>query len=211
MRSVSVRKARVKPPMNNSFASAQAQRAASLHKLFAERIVVLDGAMGTMIQKHRLDEAAYRGERFADWKSDLKGCNDLLVLTRPQVIADIHREFVAAGADVISTNTFNATATAMADYGMEELVPELNRTAAQLARRVADEQGQKLGRPVFVAGALGPTNRTASISPDVNDPGFRGVTWDQLKATYADATRALIEGGADLILIETIFDTLNAK
>jgi 5-methyltetrahydrofolate--homocysteine methyltransferase len=192
-------------------ATAQIVRANALRKLFAERIVVIDGAMGTMIQKHKLSEADYRGARFADWKQDLKGCNDLLVITRPEVIADIHAQFVQAGADILSTNTFNATATAMADYGMEDLVPELNRTAAQLARKVADEQGAKLGRQVFVAGALGPTNRTASISPDVNDPGFRGVTWDQLGATYRDATRALIEGGVDLILIETIFDTLNAK
>ena len=186
-------------------------RVQMLRQLFAERIVVLDGAMGTMIQQHKLDEAAYRGTRFADWKKDLKGCNDLLVITRPEVIAGIHAEFIEAGADIISTNTFNATATAMADYGMESLVHELNVTAAQLARRVADEQAARLGRPVFVAGALGPTNRTASISPDVNDPGFRGVTWDQLSATYGEATRALIEGGADAILIETIFDTLNAK
>src|SRR5688572_12835234 len=196
------RKRDARPPMN---------RPQLLRQLFAERIVVLDGAMGTMIQQHKLDEAAYRGTRFADWKKDLKGCNDLLVITRPEVIAGIHAEFIQAGADIISTNTFNATATAMADYGMEGLVHELNVTAAQLARRVADEQGAKLGRPVFVAGALGPTNRTASISPDVNDPGFRGVTWDELAATYGEATRALIEGGADAILIETIFDTLNAK
>ena len=191
--------------------SAQQQRANALRQLFAERIVVLDGAMGTMIQRHKLGEADYRGTRFVDWHKDLKGCNDLLVITKPEVIAGIHQQFVEAGADILSTNTFNATSTAMADYGMESLVPELNRTAAQLARKVADEQGQKLGRPVFVAGALGPTNRTASISPDVNDPGFRAVTFDELSETYKTATRALIEGGADLILIETIFDTLNAK
>jgi 5-methyltetrahydrofolate--homocysteine methyltransferase len=197
----------------SSSAAAQgaAVRAQKLRELFAERIVVLDGAMGTMIQQHKLDEAAYRGSRFADWHRDLKGCNDLLVITRPEVIGDIHAQFIAAGADLISTNTFNATATAMADYGMESLVQELNVTAARLARRVADEQSARLGRQVFVAGALGPTNRTASISPDVNDPGFRGVTWDELSATYGDATRALIEGGVDAILIETIFDTLNAK
>jgi 5-methyltetrahydrofolate--homocysteine methyltransferase len=195
----------------SSSTSGQAQRAAAMRKLFAERIVVIDGAMGTMIQKHRLDEAAYRGDRFRDWQRDLKGCNDLLVITRPQVIADIHRQFVEAGADVISTNTFNATSVAMADYGMEGLVSELNATAARLARAVADEQTAKLGRQVFVAGALGPTNRTASISPDVNDPGFRAVTFDDLVTTYTEATRALIEGGSDLILIETIFDTLNAK
>ncbi len=128
--------------------------------------------MGTMIQQHKLGEADYRGARFADWKQDLKGCNDLLVITKPEVIAGIHAEFAQAGADILSTNTFNATATAMADYAMEELVPELNRTAAQLARRVADEQGAKLGRQVFVAGALGPTNRTASISPGCERPGF---------------------------------------
>ena len=191
--------------------SAQQQRANALRQLFAERIVVLDGAMGTMIQRHKLGEADYRGTRFVDWHKDLKGCNDLLVITKPEVIAGIHQQFVEAGADILSTNTFNATSTAMADYGMESLVPELNRTAAQLARKVADEQGQKLGRPVFVAGALGPTNRTASISPDVNVPGFRAVTFDELSETYKTATRALIEGGADLILIETIFDTLNAK
>ena len=189
----------------------QVARAAALRKLFAERIVILDGAMGTMIQKRKLDEAAYRGERFAAWPRDLKGCNDLLVITQPGIISDIHREFIEAGADLISTNTFNANSTSMADYGLEASVHELNLVATQLARRVADEQSAKLGRQVFVAGALGPTNRTASISPDVNDPGFRGVTFDQLTETYGCATRALIEGGADAILIETIFDTLNAK
>src|SRR5690349_798150 len=192
-------------------AKTQVERAQALRDLFSQRIVVLDGAMGTMIQQHKLNEAAYRGERFADWSRDLKGCNDLLVITKPKVIGDIHREFIDAGADLISTNTFNATSIAMADYGLESLVYELNREAAALARRVADEEAARLGRPVFVAGALGPTNRTASISPDVNDPGFRGVTFDQLTATYSEGTRALIEGGADAILIETIFDTLNAK
>jgi 5-methyltetrahydrofolate--homocysteine methyltransferase len=191
--------------------TTQIQRAQSLRELFEQRIVVLDGAMGTMIQQHKLDEAAYRGERFADWTRDLKGCNDLLVMTRPKLIGDIHREFIDAGADIISTNTFNATSIALADYGLESLVFELNRDAAALARQVADEAAARLGRPVFVAGALGPTNRTASISPDVNDPGYRAVTFDDLVATYGEATRALIEGGADAILIETIFDTLNAK
>jgi 5-methyltetrahydrofolate--homocysteine methyltransferase len=195
----------------SSSSQDQVARAAALRKLFGERIVILDGAMGTMIQKRRLDEAAYRGERFAAWPRDLKGCNDLLVITQPDIIADIHREFVDAGADLISTNTFNANSTSMADYGLEDSVYELNLTATRLARRVAEERSLKLGRPVFVAGALGPTNRTASISPEVNDPGFRGVTFDQLTDTYAEATRALIEGGADAILIETIFDTLNAK
>jgi 5-methyltetrahydrofolate--homocysteine methyltransferase len=191
--------------------SGQAQRAGELRQLFSERIVILDGAMGTMIQKHKLDESAYRGERFKAWKHDLKGCNDLLVITQPQIIADIHAQFIEAGADLISTNTFNANATSMADYGLEASVYEINLTATRLARRVADEEGARLGRRIYVAGALGPTNRTASISPDVNDPGFRGVTFDQLTATYSEATRALVEGGADAILIETIFDTLNAK
>jgi 5-methyltetrahydrofolate--homocysteine methyltransferase len=189
----------------------QIERARALRELFGERIVVLDGAMGTMIQQHKLDEAAYRGARFADWSRDLKGCNDLLVMTKPELIGDIHRGFIDAGADLISTNTFNATSIALADYGLESLVFELNRDAAALARRVADEEGARLGRQVFVAGALGPTNRTASISPDVNDPGYRAVTFDELVATYGEATRALVEGGADAILIETIFDTLNAK
>jgi 5-methyltetrahydrofolate--homocysteine methyltransferase len=189
----------------------QIERARALRELFGERIVVLDGAMGTMIQQHKLDEAAYRGARFADWARDLKGCNDLLVMTKPELIGDIHREFIDAGADLISTNTFNATSIALADYGLESLVFELNRDAAALARRAADEAGARLGRQVFVAGALGPTNRTASISPDVNDPGYRAVTFDELVATYGEATRALVEGGADAILIETIFDTLNAK
>ena len=188
-----------------------AQRAAALRQLFAERIVILDGAMGTMIQQHKLDEAAFRGERFKDWPSDLKGCNDLLVLTKPQLIAGIHREFLDAGADIVATNTFNATSLSLSDYGLEALVYELNLEAVKLARTVAAEASTQLGRTCYVAGALGPTSRTASISPDVNDPGFRAVTFDQLVATYSDATRGLIAGGADAILIETIFDTLNAK
>ncbi|MEJ0087463.1 MAG: methionine synthase [Pseudomonadota bacterium] len=191
--------------------AAEGQRAAALRQLFAERIVILDGAMGTMIQQHKLDEAAFRGERFKDWPSDLKGCNDLLVLTKPALVADIHREFLEAGADIVATNTFNATSLSLADYGLEALVYELNFEAAKLARTVAAQQSEKLGRTCYVAGALGPTSRTASISPDVNDPGFRAVTFDQLVATYSDATRGLIAGGADAILIETIFDTLNAK
>jgi 5-methyltetrahydrofolate--homocysteine methyltransferase len=186
-------------------------RADDLRRLFAERIVILDGAMGTMIQQHKLDEAAFRGERFKDWPSDLKGCNDLLVLTKPEIVEDIHRQFLEAGADIIATNTFNATSLSLADYGLQELVYELNREAVQLARRVADEQSFMLGRTCYVAGGLGPTSKTASISPDVNDPGYRAVTFDELVKTYSDATRGLIEGGADAILIETIFDTLNAK
>jgi 5-methyltetrahydrofolate--homocysteine methyltransferase len=197
--------------MNSQVSDEQVKRAEALRQLFAERIVILDGAMGTMIQQHKLDEPAFRGERFKDWPRDLKGCNDLLVLTKPEVIEDIHRQFLEAGADIVATNTFNATSLSLSDYGLEELVYELNREAVKLARRVADEQSAALGRTCFVAGALGPTSRTASISPDVNDPGYRAVTFDELVATYSDATRGLIEGGADAILIETIFDTLNAK
>ncbi|MGB5259544.1 MAG: methionine synthase [Gammaproteobacteria bacterium] len=183
-----------------------------LEELLRERIVFLDGAMGTMIQRHRLGESDYRGERFADWPSDLKGNNDLLVLTQPQIIADIHRQYLEAGADIIETNTFNATRVAMADYGMEELSYEINVAAARLARTVVDEfcAGHP-GRPGYVAGVLGPTNRTASISPDVNDPGFRNVSFDVLVDAYIESTRGLVEGGADILLIETIFDTLNAK
>ncbi|EXJ17029.1 methionine synthase [Imhoffiella purpurea] len=173
-------------------------------------ILILDGAMGTMIQRHGLTEADYRGERFADWPSDLKGNNDLLVLTRPDVIEGIHREYLEAGADIIETNSFNATRVAMADYGMEDLSYEINVAAARLARRAADAIATQ-DRPRFVAGVLGPTNRTASISPDVNDPGKRNIDFDTLVAAYSESTRGLIEGGADIILIETIFDTLNAK
>ena len=177
-----------------------------------ERILFLDGAMGTMIQRHKLEEADYRGERFADWPSDLKGNNDLLTLTQADIIRDIHAQYLAAGADIIETNTFNATRVAMADYDMEDLVPELNRAAAQLAREAADiATAATPTRPRFVAGVLGPTNRTASISPDVNDPGFRNITFDELVGAYTEATTALVEGGVDIILIETIFDTLNAK
>ncbi|HEV7607369.1 MAG TPA: methionine synthase [Steroidobacteraceae bacterium] len=197
--------------MNSSAPAIQIERAQALRQLFAERIVILDGAMGTMIQQHKLDEPSFRGERFKDWPSDLKGCNDLLVLTRPAVIEDIHRQFLEAGADIVATNTFNATSLSLSDYGLQALVYELNLEAVKLARRVADEQASILGRPCFVAGALGPTSRTASISPDVNDPGYRAVTFDELVSTYSEATRGLIDGGADAILIETIFDTLNAK
>ena len=183
-----------------------------LEQALAERILIIDGGMGTMIQSHRLDEAAYRGERFADWPSDLKGNNDLLVLSQPELIAQIHSDYFAAGADIIETNTFNATHIAMADYQMESLAVEMNYEAAKLARRVADEwTAKEPHKPRFVAGVLGPTNRTASISPDVNDAGYRNVTFDQLVAAYTEATQALLDGGAHLIMIETIFDTLNAK
>jgi len=187
------------------------ERIREFRRLLGERILVLDGAMGTVIQSYKLGEADYRGERFRDSVRDLKGNNDLLVLTRPEVIGEIHRRYLEAGADIIETNTFNSNATSQADYGLESLVGELNLTAAQIARRAADEVAARTGRARFVAGALGPTNRTASLSPDVNDPGYRAVTFDELVATYGEATRALVEGGVDLIMVETVFDTLNAK
>ena len=186
-------------------------RSQSLIDLLRQRIVILDGAMGTMIQRHRLTESDFRGERFASWPSDLRGNNDLLVLTKPEVIAQIHRDYLLAGADVISTNTFNSNAASQGDYKLESLVGELNFAAAKLARHVADEVTEQTGRQRFVAGAMGPTNRTASLSPDVNDPAFRNINFDDLVASYADGAAALIDGGADVLLIETIFDTLNAK
>ena len=189
----------------------RSERIAALHAALDERILLLDGAMGTMIQGYRLGEDDYRGERFADWGSDLKGNNDLLSLTRPDVIREIHNAFLDAGADIIETNTFNSNAPSMADYGMQELVAELNTAAARLARECADAYAAKTGQARYVAGALGPTNRTASISPDVNDPGFRNITFDALADTYEEAATALIEGGVDFLLVETIFDTLNAK
>ncbi len=185
-------------------------RSQLFHHLLSQRILLLDGAMGTMIQRHKLEEADYRGSRFADWPSELKGNNDLLSLTQPQIIRDIHTAYLDAGADILETNTFNANAASMADYGMESLVYELNRAGAALAREAADRVATE-EKPRFVAGVLGPTSRTCSISPDVNDPGFRNITFDELVATYSEATRGLIDGGADLILIETVFDTLNAK
>ncbi|MDX1886695.1 methionine synthase [Mycolicibacterium sp. 120270] len=175
-----------------------------------QRILVIDGAMGTAIQRDRPDEAGYRGERFADWPSDLVGNNDLLTLTQPQIISGIHREYLEAGADIIETNTFNANAISLSDYGMEELSYELNYAGAALARTACDEVSTP-ERPRYVAGALGPTTRTASISPDVNDPGARNVTYDQLAEAYLEAARGLVDGGSDLIIVETIFDTLNAK
>ena len=183
---------------------------AQLRALMAERILVMDGAYGTMIQRYKLDEAAYRGTRFADWPSDLKGNNDLLSLTRPELISEIHEQYLEAGADIIETNTFSATTIAMADYGMQALAYELNVESAKLARACAD-RFSTAEKPRFVAGSMGPTNRTASISPDVNDPAARNVTFDELVEAYAEACRGLIEGGVDILLIETIFDTLNAK
>ncbi|MGH8453690.1 MAG: homocysteine S-methyltransferase family protein, partial [Nevskiales bacterium] len=183
-----------------------------LRRLLAERILVLDGAMGTMVQGYRLGETDYRGERFKDWHRDLKGNNDLLVLTQPAIIREIHGKYLESGADLVETNTFNAQRISMADYGMEELSYELNVTAATLAREAADEWTMKTpDKPRFVAGALGPTNRTASISPDVNDPAARNVTYDELVSAYLEQANGLVDGGSDLLLIETIFDTLNAK
>jgi 5-methyltetrahydrofolate--homocysteine methyltransferase len=186
--------------------------AATLERAAAERILIIDGAMGTMIQRHNLDEAGYRGQRFADWPRDVKGNNDLLVLTQPGIIQGIHEEYLAAGADIIETNTFNAQRISMADYGMEELSYEINVAAAKLARAAVDKYTALTpDKPRFVAGAVGPTNRTASISPDVNNPGFRNVSYDELRDAYKEQVRGLIEGGSQIILIETIFDTLNAK
>ncbi|HXC10119.1 MAG TPA: methionine synthase [Steroidobacteraceae bacterium] len=189
----------------------QSARAGAFAALLKQRLVFLDGAMGTMIQMHALTETQFRGERFADWQRDLRGNNDLLTITQPHIIAGIHREYLLAGSDVVSTNTFNSSPVSQADYAMESLVGELNLAAARLARRVADEVTAETRTQRFVAGALGPTSRTASLSPDVNDPGFRNITFDELAAGYALAARALIEGGVDIILIETVFDTLNAK
>jgi len=183
-----------------------------LPELLSRRILILDGAMGTMIQNYKLDEAAYRGKRFKDFTHEVKGNNDLLALTQPQILREIHDQYLDAGADIIETNTFNSTSIAMADYHMEDLVYELNVEATRLAREAANAcEAKDPARPRFVAGALGPTNRTASISPDVNDPGFRNTSFDLLVAAYTEAIRGLVDGGADLFLVETIFDTLNAK
>ena len=187
------------------------QRLAQLKTLLTERVVVLDGAMGTMIQNLNLTEDDFRGERFANWPMDIKGNNDLLVITQPELIKEIHLSFLRKGVDIIETNSFNATTIAQADYEMEGLVSELNYEAARVARAAADQAEQEDGKPRFVTGVLGPTNRTCSMSPDVNDPGFRNITFDDLVIAYKQATLALLEGGADTILIETIFDTLNAK
>ena len=186
--------------------------AETLGRIARERILIIDGAMGTMIQRHKLDEAGYRGERFKAWHRDVKGNNDLLVLSQPDIIRDIHAAYLDAGADIVETNTFNAQKISMADYGMESLSHEINVAAARLARAAVDAQNAKTpGSPRFVAGAVGPTNRTASISPDVNNPGFRNTSFDELVDAYSEQVRGLIEGGSDLILIETVFDTLNAK
>lgn len=187
-------------------------RIAALRKTAEERIIILDGGKGTMVQSYHLSEADYRGERFADWPVDLKGNNDLLVLTRPDVITEINDAYLAAGADIIETDTFSSTRIAMADYEMEDLAYELNVQGGRIARDIADRWTEQTpDKPRLVAGSIGPTNRTASISPDVNNPGFRAISFDELVTAYSEQVRGLIEGGVDIILIETIFDTLNAK
>lgn len=183
-----------------------------LYKALGERILILDGAMGTMIQRYNFTEEDYRGKRFKDWESPLKGNNDLLSLTQPEAIEEIHRKYLLAGADIIETNTFSGTTIAMADYHMEDLVYELNYESAKIAKKVCDEfTAQNPDKPRFVAGSIGPTNRTASLSPDVNDPGYRAITFDELRVAYKQQAEALLDGGSDILLVETIFDTLNAK
>lgn len=183
-----------------------------IQKALQERILIIDGAMGTMIQRHHLSEADYRGERFKNWPSDLKGNNDLLCLTQPAIIEGIHRDYLEAGADIIETNTFNAQKVSLADYQMEALAYEINLAAAKIARKAADDySAQTPEKPRFVAGAIGPMNKTLSLSPDVNNPGFRGLLWDEAVAAYTEQVKGLVDGGVNLLLIETIFDTLNAK
>ena len=185
-------------------------RTQQLQALMQQRILILDGAMGTMIQRHKLEEEDYRGERFADWESPLKGMNDLLVITQPEIIAGIHNQYLEAGADIIETNNFNATPSDLVRYNLQDYAFELNVEAAKLAKKCAEKYSTD-DKPRFVAGVLGPNQKTASVSVDVNDPGARAITFDELVEDYSLAARGLIEGGADIILIETIFDTLNAK
>ena len=186
-------------------------RGQRLIDLFSKRIVYLDGAMGTMIQRHKLEESDFRDDSLVSASKDLKGNNDLLSITRPEIVEEIHRQFFLAGSDIVETNTFSATTIAQADYGLEDRVRDINLASARLARRVADSIEVEHERPAFVAGALGPTNRTASISPDVNRPEFRGVTYEELKRAYFEQIEALVEGGVDLLIPETTFDTLNLK
>ncbi|MBT2162000.1 homocysteine S-methyltransferase family protein [Zobellia barbeyronii] len=183
-----------------------------IREILKERILVLDGAMGTMLQRYKFTEEDFRGERFKDWEHPLQGNNDLLSLTQPEAIAEVHRKYFAAGADIVETNTFSGTTIAMADYYMEDLVYELNYESARIAKKVADEfTAKEPNKPRFVAGSIGPTNKTASMSPDVNDPGYRAVSFDELRIAYKQQVEALLDGGSDLLLVETIFDTLNAK
>lgn len=184
----------------------------NIEEILQERILVLDGAMGTMLQRYKFTEEDFRGERFKDWPSPLKGNNDLLSLTQPEAIAEIHRKYFEAGADLVETNTFSGTTIAMADYGMEALVYELNYESARIAKKVAEEFTLKEpNKPRFVVGTMGPTNKTASMSPDVNDPGYRAITFDELRMAYKQQAEALLDGGVDILMVETIFDTLNAK
>jgi 5-methyltetrahydrofolate--homocysteine methyltransferase len=185
----------------------------NIRDLLNDRILVIDGAMGTMIQRYKLEEADYRGERFSNWHTDVKGNNELLCLTQPQIIKEIHKQYLQAGADILETNTFSAQRISMADYQMEELSYEMNVASATLARQAIDEFNRETGNtvPRFVAGAIGPMNKTLSLSPDVNNPGFRSVTFLEVADAYTEQVRGLVEGGVDLLLIETIFDTLNAK
>ncbi|MGF1559868.1 MAG: homocysteine S-methyltransferase family protein [Flavobacteriaceae bacterium] len=185
---------------------------ADIKEILKDRILVLDGAMGTMLQRYKFTEEDFRGERFKDWAYPLQGNNDLLSLTQPDAIADVHRQYFAAGADIVETNTFSGTTIAMADYHMEDLVYELNYESARIAKNVANEFTEKEPKkPRFVAGSIGPTNKTASMSPDVNDPGYRAVSFDELRVAYKQQVEALLDGGVDVLLVETIFDTLNAK
>ena len=183
-----------------------------IQQILNERVLILDGAMGTMIQQYKLEEEDYRGTRFKDWKSPLKGNNDLLNLSNQRVVEEIHNKYLESGADIIETNTFSCTRVSMADYQMEDLVPELNLEAARIARRCADAFTKKNpAKPRFVAGAIGPTNKTASLSPDVNNPGFRAIDFDELVTTYREQVKYLVDGGVDILLVETVFDTLNCK
>ena len=184
----------------------------NIQDLLQERILVLDGAMGTMLQRYKFTEEDFRGERFKDWKSPVQGNNDLLSLTQPEAIAEVHRKYFAAGADIVETNTFSSTTIAMSDYDMEELVYDLNYESARIAKMVADEFTEKEPhKPRYVVGSIGPTNKTASMSPDVNDPGYRAVSFDELRIAYKQQVEALLDGGSDMLMVETIFDTLNAK
>ena len=183
-----------------------------IEELLSQKILILDGAMGTMLQEYRFSEKDFRGDRFTDWPVPLQGNNDLLSITQPRAIADIHRKYFLAGADIVETNTFSSTRIAMADYQMQELVYELNFESARIAKEVAKElSAQNPEKPRFVAGAMGPTNKTASMSPDVNDPGYRAVSFKELQEAYKEQAKALIDGGVDILLVETVFDTLNAK
>ena len=184
----------------------------TIHDELRKRILVLDGAMGTMLQRYKFTEEDFRGEKFKDWSSPVQGNNDMLSITQPEAIAEVHAKYFEAGADIVETNTFSGTTIAMADYGMEEFVYELNYESAKIAKKVAQEFTEKEPeKPRFVAGAMGPTNKTASMSPDVNDPGFRAISFDELRTAYKQQAEALLDGGVDLLLVETIFDTLNAK